>query len=111
MRKLVRTMLLELGFAVIEAGSGSEALQIIEQTPGLALLLSDVAMPGRIDGWALAALARDYPGGGLRVLLMSGHAADQPRPASAVPVLAKPFSRAQLAALLGLSPTQPESLS
>ena len=110
-RKLVRAMLLELGFAVVEAGSGSEALQILQQTPGLALLLSDVAMPGRIDGWALAALARDYPGGGLQVLLMSGHAADQPRPASAVPVLAKPFSRAQLAALLGLSPTQPGSSS
>jgi CheY-like chemotaxis protein len=68
-------------------------------------------MPGRIDGWALAALARDYPGGGLQVLLMSGHAAEQPQAVSALPVLAKPFSRAQLAALLGLPPTQPESPS
>ncbi len=110
-RKLVRAMLLELGFAVVEAGSGSEALQILEQTPGLALLLSDVAMPGRIDGWALAALARDYPGGGLQVLLMSGHAAEQPRAVSAVPVLAKPFSRAQLAALLGLRPALPGASS
>ncbi len=51
-RKVVRRLLLELGFAVIEAESGTEAMQLLDQTPGIALLLSDVVMPGSIDGRA-----------------------------------------------------------
>ena len=101
-RKVVRRMLRELGFAVIEAGSGSEAMQILEQTPGIALLLSDMVMPGTIDGRALAAYARDQIGL-QQILLMSGYAPEQPEEhgqGSLVPILSKPFTRAQLAAML-----------
>jgi signal transduction histidine kinase len=101
-RKVVRRMLRELGFAVIEAGSGSEAMQILEQTPGIALLLSDMVMPGEVDGRALAAYARDQIGL-QQILLMSGYAPEQPEEqgqGSLVPILSKPFTRAQLAAML-----------
>jgi PAS domain S-box-containing protein len=97
-RKVVRRSLLELGFAVIEAENGSEAMQILDRTPGIALLLSDVVMPGGIDGRELAAYAREQRGVP-RVLLMSGYAPGL-EPTGAVPLLAKPFTRAQLAALL-----------
>uniref|UniRef100_UPI00355A7328 response regulator n=1 Tax=Piscinibacter sp. TaxID=1903157 RepID=UPI00355A7328 len=97
-RKVVRRLLLELGFAVIEAENGSEAMQILDQTPGIALLLSDVVMPGGIDGRMLAAHARDRRGVP-QVVLMSGYAPDLGQP-SDVPMLAKPFTRMQLAALL-----------
>ena len=97
-RKVVRRLLLELGYAVIEAENGVEAMQILDQTPGIALLLSDVVMPGGIDGWALAAQARERRTAA-RVVLMSGYAPDRGQP-SDVPMLAKPFTRAQLAALL-----------
>ena len=97
-RKVVRRTLLELGFVVIEAGDGSEAMQILERTPGVALLLSDVVMPGGIDGRALAAHARDHCGVA-RVVLMSGYAPEGTQ-RSDVPLLAKPFTRRQLAALL-----------
>ena len=97
-RKVVRRSLLELGFAVIEADNGSEAMQILDQTPDIALLLSDVVMPGGIDGRALAAYARERRGVP-RVVLMSGYAPD-PRQPTDVPMLAKPFSKMQLAALL-----------
>jgi CheY-like chemotaxis protein len=73
-------------------------MQILDQTPGIALLLSDVVMPGGIDGRMLAAHARDRRGVP-RVVLMSGYAPD-PGPTSDVPMLAKPFTRSQLAALL-----------
>ena len=98
-RKVVRRSLLELGFTVIEAGNGSEAMQILDRTPGIALLLSDVVMPGGIDGRALAAHARTQRGVP-KVVLMSGYAPDLGQPTD-VPLLAKPFSTAQLAALLG----------
>ena len=97
-RKVVRRTLLELGYSVIEAENGSEAMQILERTPGVALLLSDVVMPGGIDGRALAAHARDRCGVA-RVVLMSGYAPEG-TPRSDVPLLAKPFTRRQLAALL-----------
>ncbi len=97
-RKVVRRWLVELGFAVIEAENGSEALQILDQTPHIALLLTDVVMPGGIDGRVLAAHAqarRDAP----RVVLMTGYAPDLGH-ASDMPLLAKPFTKPQLAALL-----------
>ena len=98
-RKVVRRALLDLGFAVIEAENGSEAMQILDRTPGIALLLSDVVMPGAIDGRELAVHARERCGVP-RVVLMSGYAPDGGHPAD-VPMLAKPFTRMQLAAVLG----------
>ena len=97
-RKVARRFLLELGFTVIEAENGIEAKQILEQTPGIALLLSDVVMPGGVDGRALAAFARERCGVP-RVVLMSGHAPELERPID-LAILPKPFTRLQLAALI-----------
>ena len=97
-RKVARRFLLELGFTVIEAENGIEAKQILEQTAGIVLLLSDVVMPGGVDGRELAAFARErcsVP----RVVLMSGHAPELARPID-MAILPKPFTRLQLAALI-----------
>jgi PAS domain S-box-containing protein len=101
-RRVVRRTLLELGFAVIEAENGVEAMQILDQTADIALLLSDVVMPGGIDGRELAAYARERRGVP-RVVLMTGHAPDRWQP-TGVPMLAKPFTKPQLAALLDKPP-------
>ncbi len=97
-RKVARRFLLELGYTVVEAENGVEAKQILEQTPGIALLLSDVVMPGGVDGRELAAFARERCGVP-RVVLMSGHAPELERPID-MPILPKPFTRPQLAALI-----------
>jgi signal transduction histidine kinase len=97
-RQVVRRWLVELGFAVIEAENGSEAMHILDQTPGIALLLTDVVMPGGIDGRVLAAHARARRAAP-RVVLMTGYAPDLGQ-ASDLPLLAKPFTKLQLAALL-----------
>ncbi len=96
-RKVVRSYLLELGYAVLEAENGAEAVQVLDQTPGIALVLSDVVMAGGIDGRAVAAHARDR--GIPRVALMSGYAPD-PVERGGMPILAKPFGKSQLAAWL-----------
>ncbi len=97
-RKVIRQYLLELGYAVVEAENGTEALQILEQTPGIALVLTDVVMSGGIDGRVVAAHARDLchiP----RVALMSGYAPERIHHGD-VPILGKPFSKSQLASWL-----------
>ncbi len=102
-RKVARRALLELGFVVIEAENGAEAMQILDQTPGIVLMLSDVVMPGGVDGRELAAHARDRCGV-TRVVLMSGYTPELDRPID-LPILAKPFTKAQLAALIAASST------
>ncbi len=97
-RKLARRMLLELGFAVLEADNGAEASLILSQTEGIVLLLSDVVMPGGVDGRELALHARDRCAV-RRVILMSGYAPELQGPFD-FPLLAKPFTQAQLAALI-----------
>ena len=95
-RRVIRRSLLELGYAVLEADNGAEALKLLEHTPGITLLLSDVVMGGDIDGSAVAQAAR---AGGRTdaVVLMSGNApGDLPRLAG-VPLLTKPFTAEQLA--------------
>ena len=97
-RQIIRRMLVDLGYSVIEAESGTEAIQILDQMPNVQLLLSDIVMPGGVDGRQVArhALARgDIPG----IVLMSGYAPDADHPPN-VPLLQKPFSKAQLEAAL-----------
>ena len=97
-RHVVRRHLLDLGHAVIEAEDGDEALQILDAATGIALVLSDIVMPGATDGRDVVrhALARKLP----RVALMSAHAPGQGEPVPGVPLLAKPFGKRELADFL-----------
>jgi len=64
-------MLEELGYAVLEAGSGAEALRLLDANPNVALLVTDVVMPG-MNGRELADEAmRRRPG--LHVLYTTGY--------------------------------------
>ena len=53
-RTAVAEVLEEEGFVVTEAGSGDAALEILRRVDGFDLLLTDVHMPGAIDGIRLA---------------------------------------------------------
>jgi CheY-like chemotaxis protein len=105
-RKVVRRALLDLGFAVLEAENGAEALQMLECAPRIELLLSDVVMPGGVDGREVArqALAHGVP----RVALMSGYVPGDSGAPGEVPMLGKPFTKRQLADFLQRQvPAQP----
>ena len=59
------------GFEVIEAGSGTEALAHLSTDRQVDLILSDVHMPGRLNGIDLAVIVMDrYPQ--TRIVLCSG---------------------------------------
>ena len=53
------TALREAGYAVQPAPSGDIALVLIEQGLPFRLLITDVIMPGELDGYALARRARE----------------------------------------------------
>lgn len=50
--------LLDEGFDVLEAETGDAALVLLEGDPAIVLLLTDVQLPGSLDGLGLADLAR-----------------------------------------------------
>lgn len=99
-RRIVRQHLIALGYPVIEAEDGIQAVAMIEQIADIAIVVSDIIMPGGIDGRQLAERVRaGRPA--MRIVLMSGYAdeADEGS-ASDLPVLAKPFDRQDLARAL-----------
>lgn len=61
------------GFEVVEAGSGDEAAKLLEAAPAFDVLLTDVRMPGILDGVDLAVQAR-LQAPSLPVLVVSGYA-------------------------------------
>ena len=92
----------ELGYMVIEAGDGAAALGVLRSGQPVHMLVSDVGLPGGMNGRQLAETAvQRRPG--LPVLLITGYAGcaldDQLGPD--VQVMGKPFSLAQLGARVG----------
>ncbi len=61
-----------LGFEVLAANSGEDALQVLARTPDLRLMFSDVVMPG-MSGIQLGRKARELVPG-IKVILSSGYA-------------------------------------
>lgn len=98
-RRVVRQQLTGLGYPVIEAENGSQALEMIEHIPDIAIVLSDVIMPGGISGRELAdEVMRRHPL--MRLLLMSGYTDENDVGDSGLHLLAKPFDRQELARAL-----------
>jgi len=62
----------EAGFIAIEAQSADEAVAILESRSDIALLLTDVQMPGSMDGLKLAhAVSKRWPP--IKIVVVSGH--------------------------------------
>jgi signal transduction histidine kinase/CheY-like chemotaxis protein len=98
-RNLSVDMLRELGYDVIEAADGAQALTVLESHPSIQLLFTDVGLPGGMNGRQLAdaALQRRPE---LKVLFTSGYtrnAFQQSEAEMAEMLIAKPFSYAALA--------------
>jgi PAS domain S-box-containing protein len=75
LRELTQRILSILGYQVIVAESGQHALELAEQFCGqIALLLTDVVMPGMSGAQLARQLGARYPG--LRILYMSGYTDD-----------------------------------
>jgi CheY-like chemotaxis protein len=60
-RDVTASMLREKGYVVVEAGSGSEALDIMQERDGFDLMLVDYAMPGMNGGDFVRAARQSRP--------------------------------------------------
>ncbi|HEY2780293.1 MAG TPA: PAS domain S-box protein [Steroidobacteraceae bacterium] len=90
----------ELGYRVIEAADGPSSLELLETTPHVDLLFTDVVLPGGMTGAQLAAQARGrWPD--LKVLFTTGYARNaivhHGRLDPGVQLITKPFTIAELA--------------
>jgi CheY-like chemotaxis protein len=62
----------DAGFTAVEAVNADEALSILETRSDIALLFSDIQMPGSMDGLKLAHAVHDrWPS--IKIILVSGH--------------------------------------
>ena len=98
-RRVVRQQLVDLGYPVIEAENGVQALDMVAQIPDIAIIVSDVLMPGGVNGRQLAAQVHaELPH--MRIVLMSGYTDEESGVPDDLPVLSKPFVRQDLARAL-----------
>jgi CheY-like chemotaxis protein len=99
-RSYAVTCLESLGFRVVAAVDGPDALARLSQGVEPDILFTDIVMPGGLNGWQLAEKAlRVRPG--LKVLYTSGYALDTLAEGGHIApdtrVLNKPYRRAELA--------------
>jgi two-component system, cell cycle sensor histidine kinase and response regulator CckA len=98
-RRVIQGHLSNAGYRIFEAEDGQEALEVLERTGSVNLVIVDLVMP-RLNGPTLVAeLRRERPS--QPVLLMSAYPAEREaledeRPGH--PFLPKPFTRDQLLA-------------
>jgi PAS domain S-box-containing protein len=102
-RRVSVRRLKELGYAVIEAGNGPAALEVLERGEPIDLLFTDIVMPGGMTGVDLAREARRWRPE-LKILFTSGYAGPAGLKDGTLTRhagwLAKPYNSRQLAAKL-----------
>jgi PAS domain S-box-containing protein len=93
-------MLEDLGHRVLEASSGTQALEILRRET-VDLVITDQAMPQMTGAQLAEAIRAEWPT--LPILLATGHAELEPETGAELPKLAKPFRQADLAQSVALA--------
>jgi CheY-like chemotaxis protein len=98
--EFVASQLRSLGYKVTTAPTGREALSLLEKNTNYDLVMTDVVLPSGMSGTELASRIEKFnprP----KILLTSGYSEEvfqqHGRPANGVPLLKKPYKRADLA--------------
>jgi len=104
-RMAVSEELREHGYSVIEAASADEALTVLQGPSRIDLLLTDMRMPGALDGCGLARHVRAaLPF--VKIVMVSGQAPDADAHGLLDGYLAKPIAPSHLVSyLMTLTPT------
>lgn len=111
-RVLTVSLLAGLGYDTVEAADGKQAIEALQQTPGIDLLFTDIGLPGGMSGVDVAREAtRRCPG--IKILFTSGYAEEalvlHGMVDAQVDLVSKPFRKGELAqklrSALDASPT------
>jgi len=117
-RRLVSRVLEREGYRVLGATSGEEGLELLSRTRTADLLLTDVTLPGKVDGLELSRRALKARSD-LKLVCMSGYGAEDMASdllsiASTAVFLSKPFTTGELVEtvnrLLDVAPAAPNGL-
>jgi CheY-like chemotaxis protein len=102
-RALLSRMLGSLGLEVVEARDARSALSTLENGKDVDLLLTDIVMPGRMNGYELAQACRERLHD-LPIVYTSGYSdavvASSAGAGPDAPMLRKPYDKRQLSAVL-----------
>jgi CheY-like chemotaxis protein len=98
LRAVATRILRDLGYTVLEAKNGPEALALLDDGQSVDLLFTDIVMPDGMNGRDLARAARERRQA-LKVLLTSGYSETFVRNGGEAypPLLSKPYRKEQLA--------------
>ncbi|WP_147125472.1 response regulator [Shimia ponticola] len=99
---LLQQGLESIGYKVITAKDGEEAFEIIKKGIHFDLLLTDIMMPGAIDGFHLANILRSIDPNKPVVYISAyiGLTFDEPEMVDA-PLIQKPATKAEIGAVIG----------
>jgi CheY-like chemotaxis protein len=93
-------LLKEHGFAVIEAQDADEAIAVMEADARVRLVITDIDMPGAMDGFRLLRFIRErWPPTALFVLSGRSHVSQEALPAETI-VFSKPADTRRLLSAL-----------
>ncbi len=95
-RSFIVTVLRRLGYTVFDASNGVEALALAKKTPTIDLVLTDLILPGGINGHEIAQQLRKRIAR-TKVVYISGYSRDTIDSGDSSTFLMKPFGRKDLA--------------
>ena len=102
-RSLTVQLLNGLGYEVLEATDGHEAIEVMKNTAGIDLLFTDVVLAGGMSGVDVAREAANYISG-IKIIFASGYTDDElarhGRLDDGVHFIGKPFRKADLAHMM-----------
>lgn len=100
-RTIAAILLKRLGYEILQAEDGYEALEVLARLPEVDLLVTDIGLPGGMSGPKLAAVVRER-NPAMPVLYISGYSdgnsSDNAEQDADAQFLAKPYDRVALAA-------------
>jgi PAS domain S-box-containing protein len=113
LRQLAVLNLISLGYSVHQAGDGMAALEVLDQTPDIVLLFTDIVLPGAMDGVQLALEARARRSD-LRVLYTSAYPqnalVEQGRIDGEFDLVEKPYRKSDLAVRMAAALASPGTI-
>ncbi len=110
LRSVVTELLEELGYVALEAENGPDALAITEKRSDIDLLLTDIVMPGGLDGAALAKKVRKIRPD-IAIVFTTGYADAAARielEERSGAILKKPYDHGELARIIEISLSRAE---
>jgi CheY-like chemotaxis protein len=97
-RLVAADALADAGFEVLEADSADHALELMRSRDDVAVLFTDINMPGTLDGLALAEMVhQNWPS--VRIVVTSGRVLTAPVPDDGK-FLCKPYTLPQMTGLI-----------